>query len=100
MKIDLSKLVSLISPKKQLVDRSMGIQIIIADRGFVFAGETSFDSEFLTVRNAKCIVSWGVADGLVSLANGPLDTTVVRPYGTVRLPIRSVIALIQCSTGW
>ena len=103
MNIELSEFMSLISGKTQLTQsaqRDLGIQIVIVDRGFVFAGKTKVDGDFCQVNDAKCIRIWGTKNGLGELVNGPLPTTKCDETGTVLVPMKSVISFIQCNKGW
>ena len=80
--------------------RFLGIQIVIVDRGFVFAGKAAIENDFCTIENAKCIRQWGTKKGLGELVNGPLPETKADESGTVLVPMNSVIAFIKCNQGW
>jgi hypothetical protein len=73
-------------------------RIIIADRGWVFVGDCTDESDgTVTIRNAKNIRKWGTTTGLGQLVNGPTGNTVADEYGTVKcLPI----AQISVVGGW
>jgi hypothetical protein len=81
-------------------NRNLGIQIVVVDRGFVFAGKASIEGDFCTIENAKCIRQWGTKKGLGELVNGPLPETKADESGTVLVPMKSVIAFIKCNQGW
>lgn len=103
MNIELSELVALISgktPQTQVTQRDLGIQIVIVDRGFVFAGKTKVDGDFCEIHDAKCIRVWGTTKGLGELVNGPLSSTRCDETGTVLIPMKSVISFIKCNHGW
>lgn len=72
------------------------IQIVVADRGWVFVGNTEHDEKGITIANARCIRYWGTDDkqpGLGWLAlNGPTAKTKLDVSGTVRIPLHSVVA--------
>lgn len=73
-------------------------RIIVADRGWVFAGECEDNEDgSVTIRNAKNIRRWGTSTGLGELANGPTSKTVVDPAGTVRCTPIISFAIIK---GW
>lgn len=75
----------------------MSIQIVIAQRGWVFVGNVSRDGDDVTIRAAKCIRRWGTTKGLGELANnGPQSNTVLDEVGTVRLHALAVVASIDC----
>lgn len=71
-------------------------RIIVLDRGFVYAGDVAIDGDWMTIRNAKNIRRWGTSKGLGELAaNGPLRNTALDDAGTVRAPLRAVIATLD-----
>lgn len=71
------------------------IKIVVADRGFVFVGNLEQTADFAILRNAKNIRVWGTTKGLGELVNGPTSSTKLDPVGTVCIPSRAVIALID-----
>lgn len=71
------------------------IKIVIADRGFVYVGAMEQCADFLTLRKAKNIRVWGTTKGLGELFNGPTSTTKLDPVGTVKIPMRAVIGIID-----
>lgn len=74
------------------------MRIIVADRGWVFAGICKDEADgTVTISNAKNIRVWGTTRGLGELANGPLYATKVDPYGTVRC---TPIVQINAVKGW
>ena len=76
----------------------LGMQLAILDRGFVYVGDVKTDSEWGIISNAKNVRRWGTKEGLGELAlKGPLPDTQLDDTGTVRAPMRSVIALIACN---
>lgn len=71
-------------------------QIVVADRGFVYVGLVALDGGWVVVREARNIRYWGTTRGLGQLAlEGPAATTRLDPVGTVRIPGRAVISLID-----
>ena len=74
-----------------------GKQIVVLDRGFVYVGDVTTDGDWCEIKNASCIRRWGTTKGLGELAaKGPLENTKLDPAGTVRAPIRAVIAMLAC----
>jgi hypothetical protein len=71
------------------------IKIVIVDRGFVYVGRVEMTDDMLVVRGAKNIREWGTSRGLGELVSGPLANTVLDEVGTVRIPMRAVISLID-----
>lgn len=70
-------------------------QIVVLDRGFVYAGDVTLENDFIIISNAQNIRRWGTTKGLGELAlNGPQPQTVLNPVGTVRAPSRALISLI------
>lgn len=77
-----------------------GFAIVIADRGFVYVGDVQWDGEFCVVSNARNIRIWGTTKGLGELAlGGPTSKTQLDAVGTVRIPCRAVISLIDTEAG-
>jgi hypothetical protein len=75
-----------------------GIQLVILDRGFVFVGHVKTNSEWCVIADAKNVRRWGTTQGLGELAaKGPLANTQLDDTGTVRAPMRALIALIACN---
>ncbi len=71
------------------------IKIAVLDRGFVYIGHVKQDGDFLILTKAKNIRYWGTTKGLGELVNGPLATTKLDRTGTVRIPNRALISLID-----
>lgn len=76
-------------------------QIVIADRGWVWVGQSRIDGDDLVIENARCIRYWGTERGLGQLADGgPTTTTKLDPVGIIRVSRRAVIARIACKRAW
>lgn len=71
------------------------IKIAVLDRGFVYVGYVKKEEDFLIITHAKNIRVWGTTKGLGELANGPLGGTKLDMVGTVRVPFRALISLID-----
>lgn len=77
-----------------------GKQIVVLDRGFVYVGDVTTNGDWCIVAEASCVRRWGTTKGLGELASrGPLEKTVLDPAGTVRAPMRAVIAMLACEVG-
>jgi len=73
-----------------------GTAIVVCDRGFVYVGNITMDDRFCIIENAHNIRYWGTTRGLGELAaNGETDKTKLDPTGTVRVPSRAVINIIE-----
>jgi hypothetical protein len=73
-----------------------GFSIVVVDRGFVYVGKTTWDGDFAIIEEARNIRYWGTTKGLGELAlSGPTDKTKLDMVGTVRVPCRAVISLID-----
>ena len=70
-------------------------QIAVLDRGFVYIGRVKWNGDVLTITDAKCIRRWGTTRGLGELVNGPLPETILDTVGTIHVPVRSMIHLID-----
>jgi len=77
--------------------QTMGRQIVVLDRGWVYVGDVSKTDEVVTIANAKNVRRWGTRKGLGELATeGPKPNTVLDEAGTVTAPMRAVIHFIAC----
>ena len=77
------------------------IKIVVVDRGFVYVGHVTEGPDFLVITSAKNIRIWGTTKGLGELVNGPLSGTKLDSVGTVRVPLRALISLIDVEqTKW
>lgn len=85
----------LIKPQPQM-EQPHGQHIVVLDRGFVYVGDTTVDSEWVRIKNARNIRVWGTIKGLGELQNGPTKETVLDECGEVLAPKRALISLIPC----
>lgn len=73
-----------------------GFAIVVADRGFVYIGDVEVSDDWCVITNAKNIRGWGTTKGLGELAGGgPTSKTILDVVGTVRIPLRAVISIID-----
>ena len=71
--------------------------IVVTLNGFVFLGNISRQPKEIIITNCFNIRKWGTTKGLGEIAlNGPTKSTVLDEYGTVIVPIKSVIYTIDC----
>ena len=72
------------------------IKIVVVDRGFVYVGNMTVEGDaFVVLREAKNIRKWGTMRGLGELVAGPTSSTVLDTVGTVKIPLRAVISIID-----
>lgn len=71
------------------------IKIVVVDRGFVYVGNCEIGADFVVMRNARNIRVWGTTKGLGELVGGPTSATKLDKVGTVRVPSRAVISIID-----
>ena len=73
-----------------------GYAIVVADRGFVYVGETEITDDWCIIQKARNIRYWGTSKGLGELAlNGPLEKTKLDNVGTVLFPIKAIMHVID-----
>lgn len=73
-----------------------GFAIVVVDRGFIYIGDVEHDGTWCVITHAQNIRRWGTSEGLGELANnGPLENTKLDRVGTVRVPARAVISIID-----
>ena len=78
--------------KRERIDH--GLQIVVADRGFVYIGYSVTDGEWVYITEAKNIRRWGTSRGLGELVNGPTSGTNLDEVGAVRIPFHALQHLI------
>ena len=83
----------IVSAIPQVVDH--GIQIVVADRGFVYVGRVKTDAEWVYVTDAQNLRVWGTTKGLGELANGPLSSTKMDRTGNIKINRKALISLID-----
>ena len=74
---------------------STDVQIAVLDRGFVYIGNVEKKDDFLIITNAHNIRVWGTTKGLGELVSGPTSSTKLDKVGTVRVPFKALISLID-----
>lgn len=97
MNITIEELATLITAKSIPNPKSLGQNIVVLDRGFVYVGDVTIDGDFVNITNAKNIRYWGTKNGLGELTKGPLPETKLDPIGEVKAPLRAVIHFTPCS---
>ena len=81
--------------KDSIAETDGEIKIVVLDRGFVYVGLVEMDADFVTIKKARNIRSWGTSKGLGELVSGPLMSTRLDFVGTVKCPSRALISLID-----
>ena len=81
--------------RKDSIETDGDIKIAVLDRGFVYIGYVKQEADFLVITHAKNIRVWGTSRGLGELVSGPLSGTKLDNVGTVRVPNRALISLID-----
>jgi len=81
---------------------SGGKRIVVTDKGFVYVGEVEETAGGIIIHEAENIRYWGTTKGLGELRSGPTEKTKYDHTGTVRVPMGSVIHMIDCTgdTKW
>lgn len=72
------------------------IKIVVVDRGWVFVGRvTTLEGDQVLIEQAQCIRRWGTTRGIGELRCGPSRATKYDPAGTVTVPGRAVICMLE-----
>jgi len=71
------------------------IKIVVADRGFVYIGNVEETDDFVKLKNSSNIRVWGTTKGIGELVGGPLSGTKLDKVGSLRIPNRAVISIID-----
>lgn len=74
---------------------------IIDTSGLTFVGYVDLTSKerMLTIKNARCVIQWGVEKHLAELINGPKDKTVLGDEATVQVR-NDVVASYKATGDW
>lgn len=82
--------------------RTMGMQIVVIDNGFVCVGEVTHDREYNEILISKCknIRTWGTTKGLGQLREGPTSKTVLDEEGECMVPYARVVRMIPTVAKW
>lgn len=72
-----------------------GLQIVVADRGFVYIGEVTTDADWVYVHDASNIRIWGTSKGLGELVGGPTSKTALDKTGNLKISRKALISLIE-----
>lgn len=74
-----------------------GLCLVVADRGFVWVGETETSDDWVHIKQARAVRRWGTTKGLNQLAKqGPLSATQLDAAADLKVSRRALIALIPC----
>jgi len=76
--------------------KSLGQNIVVLDRGFVYVGDVTIEDDFVKITDAKNIRYWGTKNGLGELRDGPKSETKLDVVGEVLAPMKSVIHFVPC----
>lgn len=79
------------------VGEDHGLVLVVADRGFVWVGQTTTTENWVEIKDARCVRRWGTSEGLNELAKkGPLPTTKLDAPADLKVSRKALIALIPC----
>ncbi len=100
--MNIDDLIKLLSVLNDTGDRNTGLaqehgkKIVVLDKGFVYVGNLSTDSEWLYISNAQNIRRWGTCKGLGQLAlEGPLEKTRLDNTPNIKAPISELKHMID-----
>jgi hypothetical protein len=78
------------------MEKQLGQNIVVLDRGFVYVGDVAEQSDRITISNARNIRRWGTTQGLGELRDGPLRETTTDKVGSVIAFKHAVMHMIPC----
>ena len=74
-----------------------GLSLVVADKGFVWVGETVTTDDWVEIKGARCVRRWGTSEGLNELAaKGPLENTRLDAPADLKVNRKALIAIIPC----
>jgi hypothetical protein len=76
--------------------------VCVDNRGLTFVGKCSLDEkgEWLTIKDAMCVIYWGTTQHIAELVNGPTSKTRLGKAQTVRVRAENVVFVYDCVSGW
>ena len=101
MEVSMEELANLLC-QKDTTPAAIGVEqhgkcMAVLDKGFVYLGDVSTDSNYVYVRNAKNIRNWTGGHGLSWYALNGFDKDIVLDdSGDVKAPIAELKHLIEC----
>jgi hypothetical protein len=95
---EIKQLSNLINNQKcDLTEKSLGKNIVILQRGWVFVGDLFKKGHDCRLENASVVRIWGTKKGLGEIAkDGPKLETILDPTPVVSFHELTVIATIKC----
>jgi hypothetical protein len=98
--IELHELITAIGGKTGTTQNTNeGSCIVVIDRGFVYQGRVTVIGDWVYIENAQNVRVWGTTKGIGELAiSGPTANTKLDKCGSVKTPLRALIALLPCKT--
>jgi hypothetical protein len=79
--------------------KTLGLQIIVLDRGFVYIGNVTVEDDFVRIDKAKNARVWGTETlGKLALDGPSKESSKLDDAGVVIAPLRAVIHFIECNT--
>lgn len=82
---------------EQTAGEAHGLALVVADKGFVWVGQTVTTPEFVEIKGARCVRRWGTSKGLNQLATeGPLSGTQLDAPADLKVSRKALIAIIPC----
>ena len=98
---EIKQLSNLINNQKcDLTEKSLGKNIVILQRGWVFVGDLFKKGHDCRLENASVVRIWGTKKGLGEIAkDGPKSETILDPTPVVSFHELTVIATINCEEG-
>lgn len=67
--------------------------VSVDNRGLTFIGRVKIDpnADFITIRDARCIIVWGTSKHIAELIDGPTDKTKLGATADVLVSTRNII---------
>jgi len=77
--------------------------ICVDNRGLMFVGrvDLSGKGEFVTIRNARCVIYWGTENHVAELVSGPKSKTKLGAAADVKILRKNMVFAYACDKeGW
>lgn len=72
--------------------------VCVDNRGLMFVGDVNLDedSEFITIRGARCIIYWGTSGHVAELCAGPTSKTKLGIAHDVIVQKKNIVFAYEC----
>ena len=88
--------------KKDTLGGKQKMIVICDNRGLTMVGDINLNEEkdWLTIKNAQCVIRWGTKHHLAEIADGPTEKTILGQKESFIVNKNNIIGAYLCGDGW